>query len=169
MRSEGGASRDLVPGTRPGTEAGWTTRAESVLAWSRSHSLVPLAVNAACCGAAVFGEGRATPGPGVDDFGLSAPSYAPGHADLLVVGGPLTPTRVSEIRRVHAEMMDPKWVIAYGNCACSGGGYASYAAGPGLGEVLPVDIFIPGCPPRSEALLDGLAKLKAQIRGSGSA
>jgi NADH-quinone oxidoreductase subunit B len=163
MRSEEAANENAVPGVPLEAGAGWTTRVESLLNWSRSHSLTPLPVSAACCGAAAI-EGGTGLAYGLDEVGVGALRYAPRHADLLIVGGPLTPVRVSAIRRVYAEMVDPKWVIAYGNCACSGGGYDTYATGPGLGKVLPVDIFIPGCPPGPEALLDGLTKLRVQIR-----
>ena len=166
MRSEEAANENAVPGVSLEAGAGWTTRVESLLNWSRSHSLTPLAVGAACCGAAAM-EGGAGSAYELDMLGVGALRSAPRHADLLVVGGPLTPARISAIRRGYAEMVDPKWVIAYGNCACSGGGYDTYATGPGLGKVLPVDIFIPGCPPPPEALLDGLTKLRVQIRRAG--
>jgi NADH-quinone oxidoreductase subunit B len=145
--------------------AGWTTRLESALNWSRSHSLTPIFLTGGCCGAAGMETGIG-PRPDLDELGSGIPHYAPRHADLLIVSGPVTAKRAPAIRRLHRQMADPKWVVAFGNCACSGGGSDNYAVSPGLGTLLPVDIFIPGCPPRAEALLDGLRKLRAQIRGS---
>ena len=145
--------------------AGWTTRLESVLNWSRSHSLAPVFLTGGCCGAAGMATGIG-PRSDLDELGSGVPHYAPRHADLLIVSGPVTAKRASGIRRLHRDMLDPKWVVAFGNCACSGGGSDNYAVSPGLGTLLPVDIFIPGCPPRAEALLDGLSKLRLQIRGS---
>jgi NADH-quinone oxidoreductase subunit B len=137
---------------------------ESVLNWSRSHSLTPLILNAGCCAASGI-EAGIGPRHDLDEFGGGVPHYAPEHADLLIVAGPLTPRRASVIARTYAAMAEPKWVVAYGACACSGGAYDDPALSSGLGTLLPVDIFIPGCPPRSEALLDGLSKLRARIRG----
>ena len=135
-----------------------------MLNWSRSLSLAPLALSGSCC--AIFGvDGEFDLGLPATEAGGTMPLFAPRHADLLIVGGPMTPRRVPIIRRVFAEMATPSWVVAYGNCACSGGTYGKDSRDSGLGEILPVDIFIPGCPPRSEALVDGLAKLKRRIRG----
>ena len=135
-----------------------------MLNWSRSRSLAPLALSGSCC--AIFGfDGELDLDLPPAEAGGTMPLFAPRHADLLIVGGPMTPRRIPIIQRVFAEMATPRWVAAYGNCACSGGMYAEDSTNSGLGEILPVDIFIPGCPPRSEALVDGLAKLKRRIRG----
>ena len=158
---------DLVRSTQASTAAGvgtWTTRVESVLNWSRSYSLSPLVLSAGCCAASGIEAGMG-PRHDLDEFGGGVLHYAPEHADLLIVGGPLSPRRVPEIERVYARMAEPKWVVAYGACACSGGAYDAQESVSGLGNLLPVDIYIPGCPPRSEALLDGLSQLRARIRG----
>ena len=153
-------------GSHGASEAALTTRIGDALAWARSHSLAPLPLSGGCC-AALGIEAGVGPRHDLDEFGGGMTQHAARHADLLIVGGPITARRIEAIRRVHAEMATPNWVVAYGNCACSGGGYDNYATCPGLGSVLSVDIFIPGCPPRSEALLDGLYRLRRQIRGTG--
>ncbi len=142
----------------------WTTRVERVLNWSRSYSLTPLVLSAGCCTASGI-EAGIGPRHDLDEFGSGVPHYAPEHADLLIVGGPIGPRRAPVIASVYARMAEPKWVVAYGACACSGGAYGAPETDSGLGSLLPVDIYIPGCPPRSEALLDGLSQLRARIRG----
>ena len=154
-------SAPALPAAGPGA---WTTRVDSVLNWSRSYSLTPLVLSAGCCAASGI-EGGVGPRHDLDEFGSGVPHYAPEHADLLIVGGPITPRRAPLIAGVYARMADPKWVVAYGACACSGGVYADPETASGLGSLLSVDIYIPGCPPRSEALLDGLSQLRARIRG----
>ena len=101
----------------------WTTRVDAMLNWSRSQSLAPLALSGSCC--TVFGvAGELDLGLPAAEAGGTMPLFAPRHADLLIVGGPMTPRRVPVIRSVFAEMATPNWVIAYGNCACSGGTYS---------------------------------------------
>ena len=157
-RNESGASPQAP------VASAWTTRVDAMLNWSRSQSLAPLALTGSCC--AIFGvDGEFDLGLPTVDAGGTMPLFAPRHADLLIVGGPMTPRRIPIIERVFAEMATPSWVVAYGNCACSGGTYGEDSTDSGLGGILPVDIFILGCPPRSEALVDGLAKLKRRIRG----
>lgn len=144
-------------------EASWTTRLERVLDWARSRSITPLTLVSGCCASVGIEDGLG-PRHDLEEFSGPLPRYAPAHADLLIVAGPVLPSRAAVIQGVYAEMADPKWVVAYGACACTGGAYDNYSTAPGLAAVVPVDIFIPGCPPRSEALLDGLDKLRARIR-----
>ncbi|MDG2336098.1 MAG: NADH-quinone oxidoreductase subunit NuoB [Myxococcota bacterium] len=153
------------PGVDGSAHVGWwSTRVGDVIDWARSHSLSPLPLAGSCCaqlGAAV--------GPEIDldEFGGGIVQYAPAHADLLIVSGSVSPARAEVLRRIYAQMATPRWVVAFGNCACAGGAFADYAPQGDLSGTLPVDIFIPGCPPRSEALLDGLAKLRGRVRRSG--
>jgi len=144
-------------------EVNWTTRLEGVLDWARSRSITPLTLVAGCCASVGIEDGLG-PRHDLEEFSGALPRYAPAHADLLIVAGPIRRSRAAVIQGVYAEMADPKWVVAYGACACTGGAYDNYSTTPGLAAVVPVDIFIPGCPPRSEALLDGLDKLRARIR-----
>ena len=156
--SRGGMAPEASDAGRPGW---WATRVEDAVNWARSNSLSPLPLAGSCC---------AQPGVGVgpefdpDEFGGGIAQYAPAHADLLIVSGAVAPARAEVLRSIHAEMASPRWVVAFGNCACSGGAFADYAPQAELALILPVDIFIPGCPPRSEALLDGLAKLRGLVR-----
>ncbi|MDE0884730.1 MAG: NADH-quinone oxidoreductase subunit NuoB [Myxococcota bacterium] len=146
-------------------EAGWwATRVGDVVGWARSHSLSPLPLTGSCCAqlGAVVG-----PEIDLDEFGAGIAQYAPAHADLLIVSGSVSPARADVLRRIYAQMATPRWVVAFGNCACAGGAFADYAPQADLAGTLPVDIFIPGCPPRSEALLDGLAKLRGRVRRPG--
>lgn len=132
------------------------------IAWARSHSLQALPFAGACCSpemASLAGrrEGGGWPGPAL-------PHCSPRQADLLIVGGTITQRLAPVLRQVYEQLQAPRWVMAVGACACSGAPYDNYATLPGLEALLPVDIFVPGCPPRPEALLDGLARLQARVR-----
>jgi NADH-quinone oxidoreductase subunit B len=96
-------------------------------------------------------------------FGAEAPRFSPRQADLLWVVGTISQRQAPVLRRVYEQMCDPKWVIAFGTCASCGGFYDNYATVPGIDKVIPVDVYIPGCPPRPEAVIDGLLLLQDKI------
>jgi NADH-quinone oxidoreductase subunit B len=135
---------------------------EAILGWARKYSLTPFPFVTGCC----VPEFESAMGPRYDmeRFGCSAPAASPGHADLLILGGTLTHRQIPVLQRIHAQMVEPFWVMAFGACACSGGAYSNYAVRPGFDSVVPVDVYVPGCPPRPEALFDGLMKLQARIQ-----
>jgi NADH-quinone oxidoreductase subunit B len=146
---------------RPGGAGYRTTRVDALLRWSRRSSLVPWAFVSSCCSADMasawgprFDVGRA---------GVSLPAASPEHADLLLVVGAISHRMAPQLERVYHLMPAPKWVVAVGACACSGGPYDTYATVRGADRVIPVDVYIPGCPPRPDALLDGIARLQERI------
>lgn len=136
-----------------------TTRLEALEAWSRQHSLDQYPFLSACCGV----EFMATVGHGSSRFGFALPKASPRQSDLLVVVGTITERQAPALRRVYEQMGDPKWVIAFGACASSGGIYQNYAVLPGADQVIPVDVYVPGCPPRPEQFLGALKLLRLQI------
>jgi len=145
-----------------GGDAGFaTTRFEDLLAWARKFSLFQYPFVTACCGMEFMAV--ASPRYDVARFGAEAPRFSPRQADLLWVVGTVVQRQAPVLRRVWEQMADPKWVIAFGTCASCGGFYDNYTTVPGIDKIIPVDVYIPGCPPRPEAVLDGLILLQEKI------
>lgn len=147
---------------RDGGDAFRTTRVEAVANWARKYSLFVQPFASSCCEPELVAA--AGPRYDLERFGCTLPGYTPRQSDLLMVLGTLTRRQVPLLRRAWAEMPEPRWVMALGACACSGGPYDNYATVPGVEGIVPVDVFVPGCPPRPEALIDGLRKLQARIQ-----
>ena len=140
-------------------------RLERVLSWSRSRSLWYYPLKSGCCA----DELLETAGCRYDleRFGC-IPKEDPAQADLLIVTGVISKKAAPEIRQVYDAMLSPKYVLAVGACACSGGAFAGgadYAIVRGVQEILPVDVYVPGCPPRPEAIMNGLIALQEKICG----
>lgn len=145
-----------------GSEHGFeTTKFEALLLWAQKYSLFQYPFVTACCGM----EFMSFAGPRFDmaRFGAEAPRFSPRQSDLLWVVGTISQRQGPILRRVYEQMCDPKWVIAFGTCASSGGFYDNYATIPGIDKIIPVDVYIPGCPPRPEAVIDGLLLLQDKI------
>ena len=147
---------------RQGGDSFLTTRAEAVMNWSRKYSMFLYPFVTACCGM----EFMSVAGPryDLDRFGCALPRFSPRQADLLMVVGTITHRQAPILKKVYDQMAEPKWVMAFGACTCSGGPYNNYAVVQGIDTLIPVDIYIPGCPPRPEAVLDGLMKLQARVQ-----
>lgn len=132
------------------------TRLEQVLDWAAGLAPSPMRVATSCCGMSILHGG--------DPFewlGAGPPAVASRSADLLIVAGSITPRQVPLIRDIYERMLDPRWVIAWGACAISGGAYDNYATISGLGRILPVDLLVPGCPPAPVALREALELLRS--------
>jgi NADH-quinone oxidoreductase subunit B len=140
------------------------TSLERVLNAARSNSIWTVTFGLACCAIEMMATGAST----YDwaRFGFEVPSASPRRADMMVVAGTVVKKMVPIIKRLYEQMPDPKYVVAMGSCAISGGPYVhdSYTIVRGMDAILPVDVFIPGCPPRPEALLHGLMTLQKDIR-----
>jgi NADH-quinone oxidoreductase subunit B len=147
---------------RRGDDALLTTRAEAVVGWARSYSMFLYPFVTACCGM----EFMSVAGPryDLDRFGCALPRFSPRQSDLLMVVGTITQRQAPILKQVYDQMAEPKWVIAFGACTCSGGPYDNYATLQGIDTIIPVDVYIPGCPPRPEAVLDALMKLQARVQ-----
>lgn len=135
---------------------------ETAVQWARKRSLWPLTFGLACCAIELMAAGAAH--YDLARFGMEFARPTPRQADLMIVAGRLTRKMAPVVRRLYDQMTEPKWVIAMGDCASSGGLFNNYAVVQGAAEVLPVDIYIAGCPPRPEALLHGILTLYEHIR-----
>ena len=138
-----------------------TTRFDALVAWARKYSLFQYPFATACCGMEFFSV--ASSRYDIARFGAEAPRFSPRQADLLWVVGTITQKQAPVLKRIYDQMTDPKWVIAFGTCASCGGFYDNYTTVPGVDKLVPVDIYIPGCPPRPEAVFDGLMLLQDKI------
>jgi NADH-quinone oxidoreductase subunit B len=137
------------------------TQVNELMNWGRKNSLWPMPLGLSCCGI----ELMAMIGPKFDiaRFGAEAARFSPRQCDVMIVAGTLTWKMAEAARTIYDQMPDPKWVIAMGVCSSSGGMYDSYAVVQGVDSILPVDIYVPGCPPRPDALIDAIMKLQRKI------
>lgn len=138
------------------------TRLADAIQWARKYSFFPYPFVTACCGMEYFSV--AGPRWDIDRFGAALPRFTPRQSDLLMVVGTITHRLAPVLRRVYDQMTEPKWVVSFGACTSSGGPYDNYAVLQGIDRVVPVHVYIPGCPPRPEAVLDGLIKLQARVQ-----
>lgn len=139
-----------------------TSKLSELVNWCRSYSLFQYPFVTACCGM----EYMAAAGAHHDfaRFGAEVPRSSPRQADVLWVVGTITQKQAPVLRRIYEQMAEPKWVLAFGVCASTGGFYDNYATVPGIDHIIPVDVYIPGCPPRPEAVMDAIMMLQDQIK-----
>ncbi len=145
----------------PGANALVTTLDKYIVNWARKSSLWPMAFGLACCAIEMMTSGASH--YDLDRFGVIFRA-SPRQSDVLIVSGTVTKKMAPIIRRVFDQMPEPRYVMAMGSCACSGNIYNTYSVVQGCDTFLPVDVYIPGCPPRPEALMDGILKLQEKIQ-----
>ena len=147
---------------RQGDDSFLTSTVDAVINWGRKYSFFLYPFVTACCGM----EFMSVAGPryDIDRFGCALPRFSPRQADLLMVVGTISHRQAPVLKKVYDQIAEPKWVLAFGACVCSGGPYNNYATVQGIDTIIPVDIYIPGCPPRPEAVLDGLMKLQERVQ-----
>jgi NADH-quinone oxidoreductase subunit B len=138
------------------------SRLDAVINWIRTNSMWPMPMGLACCAIELMGVAASR--FDIARFGAEVMRFSPRQADCMIVSGTVTYKMAPQVRRIYDQMPAPKWVIAMGACASSGGMYRSYATLQGVDRILPVDVYVSGCPPRPEALLDALIALQAKVR-----
>tara|TARA_B100001248_G_scaffold260540_1_gene249084 strand:+ start:100286 stop:100798 length:513 start_codon:yes stop_codon:yes gene_type:complete len=137
------------------------SKADAVINWVRKNSVWPMPMGLACCAIELMATGAAR--FDMSRFGMEVMRFSPRQADCMIVAGTVTYKAAEVVRRVYEQMASPKWVVAMGACASTGGMYRSYAVMQGVDRIVPVDVYISGCPPRPEALLDGMMRLQEKI------
>jgi len=139
------------------------TQMTQAVNWARKYSFFIYPFITACCGM----EFMSVAGPryDLDRFGAAFPRFSPRQADLLMVVGTISHKQAPILVKVYNQMTEPKWVVAYGVCTVSGGFYDNYTTVMGIDTIIPVDLYIPGCPPRPEMVIDGLINLQQKVQG----
>jgi NADH-quinone oxidoreductase subunit B len=145
----------------------FTTRLGDIIGWARKFSIFQYPFVTACCGMEYMSVSCSH--YDIDRFGAGLPRFSPRQADLLMVVGTISQKIAPVLVRIYEQMTNPKWVCAFGVCTCTGGFYDDYATVQGIDTIVPVDIYIPGCPPRPETVLDGLMKLHKKIQNQKQA
>ncbi len=138
------------------------SRLDAVINWIRTNSMWPMPMGLACCAIELMAVAAAR--FDIARFGAEVMRFSPRQADCMIVAGTVTYKMAPQVRRIYDQMPAPKWVIAMGACASTGGMYRSYAVLQGVDRIVPVDVYVSGCPPRPEALLDALVMLQAKVR-----
>jgi len=139
----------------------FTTKKDELVGWARKFSIFPYPFVTACCGMEFMSVSSTI--YDTDRFGAALPRFTPRQSDLLMVVGTITHKQAPVLKRIYEQMCEPKWVMAFGVCATSGGFYNNYAVVQGIDKIVPVDIYVPGCPPRPEMVIDAIIKLQDQI------
>lgn len=148
-------SKDSSPGF-------FTTKLDAVVNWARKNSMWPLPFGTSCCGIEMMATFAAD--YDIARFGSEAMRFSPRQADMLICAGTITNKMAPVLKNIYEQMSEPKWVMAMGVCTSSGGIYNSYSVLQGVDTIIPVDVYIPGCPPSPEGVLFGLMKLQKKVQ-----
>ena len=138
-----------------------TSKLEALEDWGRSNSFWPLPFGTACC--AIEFMSVVSSHYDMARFGYEVVRFSPRQSDVMIVAGTITDKMAPVLKKIYDQMPDPKWVVSMGACACSGGFYRAYHVVQGIDEIVPVDVYVPGCPPSPEGLMYGILQLKEKI------
>jgi NADH-quinone oxidoreductase subunit B len=173
MRERQLRARDMLRGDLEGEELERyveekvvMTNFEKMLGWARSNSMFPLSFGLACCAIEGIPMSAVTARYDIARFGAEAGRASPRQADMIILSGRVSIKMAPVVRRLYDQMLEPKWAISMGACSSSGGMFSNYAVVQGADKFMPIDIHVPGCPPRPEAVLYGFTKLQRKIQGS---
>ncbi|MEN9722929.1 MAG: hypothetical protein RJB38_915 [Pseudomonadota bacterium] len=147
--------------SKDGSASFLTTRLEAMVNWGRKNALWPLPFGTSCCGIEMMATFAAD--YDIARFGSEALRFSPRQADLLIVAGIVNTKMAPVLKNIYDQMADPKWVISFGACASSGGIFNVYSVTQGIDTIIPVDVYLPGCPPAPEGVLHGLMRLQELI------
>jgi NADH-quinone oxidoreductase subunit B len=139
-----------------------TTSLEAAVNWARTNAMWPMLFGLACCAIEMMSAQASH--FDMSRFGMELMRASPRQSDLMIVAGRVSRKMAPVLRRLYDQMPDPKWVIAMGDCAACGGVFNNYAIVQGVDEIVPVDVYVAGCPPRPEALIDGIIKLQDKVK-----
>lgn len=142
-----------------------TTQLQKLMNWSRRSSLWPMPFATACCGIELIAT--ASSRFDIARFGAEVMRFSPRQSDLLIVAGRVGIKMMPVLQRIYLQMTEPKWVISMGACACTGGVFDTYAVVQGIDQFMPVDVYVPGCPPRPETLLEGIMAIQRHVDREG--
>jgi NADH-quinone oxidoreductase subunit B len=134
---------------------------DAMVAWGRKYSLFPLTFATACCGIEVMAS--LSSHYDLSRFGAEVVRFSPRQADFLLVAGTINYKMAPVLRRIYDQMLEPKWVVSMGACACTGGFYNNYTVLQGIDKIMPVDVYIPGCPPNPEGIIDSVVQIQKLI------
>ncbi|MBE0643957.1 MAG: NADH-quinone oxidoreductase subunit NuoB [Bacteroidetes bacterium] len=141
-----------------------TTQLDALVGWARKNSLWPMPMGLSCCAIELMSAGD--PRHDISRFGMEVMRFSPRQSDVMIVAGTVTYKMAHVVRKIYDQMAEPRWVIAMGACASSGGMFRSYSVVQGIDQFLPVDVFTAGCPPRPENLFNALIKLQEIVQQS---
>jgi len=150
-----------APDKKSGSFEFLTTKKDELVGWARKFSIFPYPFVTACCAMEFMSVSSTI--YDTDRFGAALPRFSPRQSDLMMVVGTITHKQAPILKKVYEQMCEPKWVMAFGVCASSGGFYRNYATLQGIDKIIPVDVYIPGCPPRPEMVIDGIMRLQDKI------
>jgi NADH-quinone oxidoreductase subunit B len=167
-----GLALDTIPSYQSSKEEFLHTRLEHLMDliqkginWSRKNSLWPMPFATACCGIELMSTAASR--YDIARFGAEAMRFSPRQCDLLIVAGRVAIKNMPVLQRIYMQMAEPKWVISMGACASTGGVFDTYAVVQGIDQFLPVDVYVPGCPPRPETLLEGVMLIQRIVEAGG--